>query len=323
MKINTVIILLAASLIVLFTTAFGFIDGPGSWCDHPLRPELKSLREIKTKHPWFKVYDVGHNTYAIGEPYNWEETIAYLIIGNDKALLLDSGMGLDSISPVVKQLTRLPVWVLNSHTHEDHIGGNYEFKNILAINSVYTRRNAANGYTHEQVREEVSPASFCLNHLPNEDTAHYHILPFKVSSYINDGYVINLGNRELKVIRTPGHTPDAICLYDKQNRYFWTGDSYYRGPIFLFADSTDLQAYSRSAVTMAKYAHISVRILPAHNLPVIKPAELIEACNAFTMIRRGNKKSTSHDDNTLTYNFGEFSFLIGKRFLTQLPDIKK
>ena len=62
-------------------------DKSKGWCDKKLRPELLKLKEIKTSRPWFKVYDVGNNVFAIDEPYNYEETIAYLIIGKNKALL--------------------------------------------------------------------------------------------------------------------------------------------------------------------------------------------------------------------------------------------
>lgn len=66
------------------------------WCSHPLRQGLKLLKEIKTSRPWFKVYDVGAHVYAIDEPYNYEETIGYLVLGSKRALLFDTGMGMNS-----------------------------------------------------------------------------------------------------------------------------------------------------------------------------------------------------------------------------------
>ena len=290
----------------------------GNWCDRPLRPGLEKLKEIKTSRPWFKVYDVGRHTYAIDEPYNYEETIAYLILGKDKALLFDTGMGFDSISLVVKELTNLPVWVLNSHTHPDHIGGNCEFDHILAMNTAYTRIHAANGYRHDQVNAEVSPASFCLARLPGEDTAHYWIRPFKVSRFITDGYIIDLGARKLQVIATPGHAPDAICLFDKQAGFLWCGDSFYEGPIFLFSDSTDLKAYKKSINTIARFAAMSNCVLPAHNLPVVDPALVIEAAKDFNQIASGVKKGQPGAYNSLVFDCGKFSYQIGRRFMPQL-----
>jgi glyoxylase-like metal-dependent hydrolase (beta-lactamase superfamily II) len=290
---------------IISTTSFCIVGQATApvedWCSKPPRPGLEKLKEIKTSKAWYKVYDVGHHTYAIDEPYNWEETISYLILGKDKALLFDTGMGLDTISAVVKELTKLPVVVLNSHTHPDHIGGNNEFSHILAMDTRYTRINAASGYLHNDVKWEVSPASFCLFRLPHEDTAHYYIKPFKVSQFIKNGYMINLGGRKLQVIATPGHTPDAICLYDKQAGYLWCGDSFYEGPILLSDDGTDLKAYQQSINRMAQLAGKSTCVLPAHNLPIVS----------------GIKKGKLGENNTLIFDCNKFSYQIGERFLTQ------
>ncbi len=312
------------TILVIVIAAFSFTihpesaKAPSGWCDKQLRPELKSLHEIKTSRPWFKVYDVGEHTYAIDEPYNYEETIAYLILGHDKALLFDTGMGLDSISKVVRELTKLPVVVLNSHTHPDHVGGNHEFNDIMAMNTAYTRENALNGYRHEQVRAEVTPAAFCMARLPHCDTARYYIKPFHVTKFIDDGHIIDLGMRKLQVIATPGHTPDAICLYDGQAGYLWCGDSFYQGPIFLFSEGTDLKAYGQSITNMAKFAAESNQVLPAHNLPVADPLWVVEAATDFTEIENGQKKGTLAENNTLIFDCGNFSFQIARRFLPQV-----
>lgn len=316
------VILSLFALLLISTRAYCTVSDT-SWCNRPIRPELKNLREVKTSNPWFKVYDVGHHTYAIDEPYNWEETIGYLIIGSNKALLFDTGMGMSDILPIVKELTKLPVWVLNSHTHSDHIGNNYEFSHILAMNTAYTRYNAAHGYNHQQVRDEVTSGSICLSRLAGFDTKHYYIRPFTVSRYINNGYIIHLGNRQLKVISTPGHTPDAICLYDKEARYLWTGDSFYQGHIFLFDEATDLQAYGKSIAIIAGYARHAVWVLPAHNLPMVKPAELLAAANAYKQILSGKKKMSAADGDIFLYDFGQFSFKIGKRYLNELKGLNK
>jgi len=305
-----------------FNSQKGKIEIPNDWCDKSLRPGLKKLKEIKTSRPWFKVYDVGHNTYAIDEPYNWEETIGYLILGKEKALLFDSGMGLDSISPLIREITQLPIIVLNSHTHPDHIGGNYEFNHILALNTPFTRQNAKKGYKHEEVNWEISPASFCLKRLLKMDTAHYYIKPFKVTQFIEDGYVIQLGSRSLKVIATPGHTPDALCLLDKKSGYLWCGDSFYEGPILLSSDVTDLKAYQKSIKRMADLASVSIRILPAHNLPIANPSLIIQAAKDFDKIALGLKKALPGENHTSIFDCGTFSYQISNKFLKSLNSNK-
>lgn len=299
----------------LTVAAYGQQNKQSQWCGHALRPGLGNLKEVKTSVSWFKVFDVGNNTYAIVEPYNWEETISYLIIGKQKALLFDTGMGLASISKVTEQLTTLPVVVLNSHTHPDHIGGNAEFSLIYAMNTYYTRRNATYGYTHDQVKWEVSPESFCLDRLPKEDTAHYRIRPFKVNRFLNKNNIIDLGSRRLKVISTPGHTPDAICLYEQSTGYFWCGDSFYAGPILLIDPVTNLSAYKQSITLMARYAKSCKTILPAHNLPILEPDLIVKAARSFNKIVDGTLKGEVGPDGSITFGCGRFSYKINHKFL--------
>ena len=287
----------------------------GNWCDRAPRPGLKILHELKTKRKWFKVYRIGVNVYALIEPYNFEEVISYLVLGKQKALLFDTGMGLDSISPLVEELTPLPVTVFNSHTHFDHVGGNHEFDNILAMNTGYSRTNAANGYAHSVVKDEVAPGAFCLQRLPKTDTAHYYTKPFKVSQFIEDGYKIDLGGRVLKVIAIPGHAPDAVALYDEQNGYLWTGDTFYEGPIWLFDERTDLVAYEKSIRKLASIAPGLQKVFPSHNLPVADPRELIVAKNAFIEIKKGVKTGKINDDGTELFDCGRFSYLIKRSLL--------
>ena len=60
---------------------------------------------------WFQVYKTHQNVYSIVEPYQFQESISHLIIGQNKAILLDTGIGLFSIRPVVEQITDLPIIV--------------------------------------------------------------------------------------------------------------------------------------------------------------------------------------------------------------------
>ncbi|MBS1918353.1 MAG: MBL fold metallo-hydrolase [Bacteroidetes bacterium] len=288
-----------------------------NWCDKELRPSLKKLTEIKTKRDWFKVYAAGENVYAIVEPYNYQEVISYLILGKQKALLFDTGMGMDSISQVVKELTSLPITVLNSHTHYDHIGGNYEFTNILGMDTAFTRDNAANGIPHDKVKQEVSPDAFCQKHLPKMDTANYKIKPFVISTFIHDGYKIDIGERTLKVISTAGHTPDAVALLDEKSGYLWCGDTFYEGPIFLFSKGTDLASYENSITKLSLLIPKLKYVFPAHNNPVCDPKELTDAKNAFEEIKSKKKSGKDNNDGNELFTFDKFSFLIGKGFLNQ------
>lgn len=80
---------------------------------------------------WFTVEIIDHDTLAISEYRHWEETHCFLLLGSDKALLIDTGLGVSNIRAVVNRLTDLPVEVFATHVHWDHIGGHKYFQGIF------------------------------------------------------------------------------------------------------------------------------------------------------------------------------------------------
>ena len=94
------------------------------WCRALPRPEYKTIERIPVSNPWFEVYQPASGVFAIYEPHQSEETIGYLITGTTRALLFDTGMGISDIKKVTTELTKLPIIVLNSHTHDNHVGNN-------------------------------------------------------------------------------------------------------------------------------------------------------------------------------------------------------
>jgi glyoxylase-like metal-dependent hydrolase (beta-lactamase superfamily II) len=279
-----------------------------SWCNHPDRAGLEKLKEVPTHRPWFRVFEVGAGVFAIDEPWQSQEVNSYLILGEDKALLFDTGMGMDTISLLVKELTNLPIMVLNSHTHPDHIGGNHEFDSVWAMSTTYTDQHAREGFSHEGMRSEIDSADFCAEKLPGFDSGHYSIMPFQIKRRVADGDTIDLGGRMLRVMSTPGHTPDAIALFDADHGYLWTGDSFYLGPIWLFMDGTDLNAYDHSIHRMDALVPSLKLVFPAHNLPSVAPIYLDSVTRAYNDIMMGKGVGEKQADGTKLYSFGAFGF---------------
>ncbi len=112
------------------------------WCRALPRPEYKTLKRVPVTDPWFEVYEPAPAVFAIYEPHQAEETIGYLIVGQKRALLFDTGMGISDIKKVTAELTKLPIVVLNSHTHDDHVGGNWQFDTVYGMDTDFTRKNA-------------------------------------------------------------------------------------------------------------------------------------------------------------------------------------
>src|SRR5258708_36383083 len=109
------------------------------WCRALPRPEYKSLQCVLPDDPWFEVYRVAPGVFAIYEPHQAEEVISYLIVGSKQAVLFDTGMGIGNIKAIVARLTSRPIVVLNSHTHHDHVGGNWQLPFIYVTDTAFTR----------------------------------------------------------------------------------------------------------------------------------------------------------------------------------------
>jgi glyoxylase-like metal-dependent hydrolase (beta-lactamase superfamily II) len=278
------------------------------WCRALPRPEYKTLESVPVSDSWFEVYKPAAGVFAIYEPHQAEETIGYLIIGEKRALLFDTGMGISDVKKVTAELTRLPIIVLNSHTHDDHVGGNWEFDTVYGMDTDFTRQNARG--SREDAQAEITPDQLCGTLPKGFDAKSYQTRPWKITKYIHDGERIDLGGRTIEVIATPGHTPDAISLFDRANGLLFTGDTYYPAPIWLFRPETDLDAYARSIRRLAALAPQVKVVIGAHNIPFAKPEVLAHLVAAFDEVRAGKVTPTPDSPGKVLYKVGEISFLM-------------
>jgi len=285
--------------------AFGQAAIP-EWCRPLPRPEYKSLERVHIGDAWFEVYKVAPGAFAIYEPHQSEETISYLVLGEKRALLFDTGMGISDLRKVTNELTRLPIVVLNSHTHDDHVGDNWQFETVYGMDTDFTRQNARG--SRQDAQAEVAPDQICGNLPKGFDPKSYATRPWKITSYVHDGDRIDLGGRSLEVLATPGHTPDAISLLDRANGLLFTGDTYYPATIWLYRPETDFGAYDASVRRLAALAPQVKIVLGAHNIPVASPSVLPRLVTAFEAVRAGKLRPTQAAPGEVIYSMDGFSF---------------
>ncbi len=279
------------------------------WCKALPRPEYKALERVLPSDPWFEVYKVSPGVFAIYEPHQAEEVISYLIVGTKQALLFDTGMGIANIRKVITQLTSRPVVVLNSHTHNDHVGGNSLFTFVYGMDTDFTRQSAKG--SRDDAQEELAPGMICGNLPKGFDAKTYATKPWHVSLFVKNGFKINLGGgRVLEIISTPGHTPDAICLIDRANGLLFTGDTYYPAPIWLYRPETNLDAYVASVKQLAELAPQVKLVLGAHNIPVADPSVLPRLVTAIEAVRAGSVEAKPLEGGKATYTTDGITFLL-------------
>ena len=214
------------------------------------------------------------------------------------------------IRPVVEELTKLPVLVLNSHTHFDHVGGNAEFERILAVDTPYTRANMR-GFPSADLKGEVEPTSFCQGAPPGAPVATFHTRAWKATRTVADLEKIDLGGRVLEVLRVPGHTPDSVALFDRAHGLLWTGDSFYEGTIWLFVPETDLEAYEASMARLLALPGVK-QLLPAHNTASADPRRIGQVREAIREVRASSRKGRADSEGRLVFDFDGFSILTSR-----------
>ena len=209
---------------------------------------------------WFTIEEIDNKTFSISEYKHWEQTHCYLLIGEKKALLIDTGLGISNIKNVILSITNKPIQVVTTHVHWDHIGGHKNFDNI----AVYEKEKewieskfpiSLQVVKSNLMKEHCSfPKSFHIN--------KYEIFQGHPNLILHDGEIITLGNRQIQVIHTPGHSPGHICLYEKQKGYLFSGDLIYKGTLDAFYPTTNPVDFMKS---IKKVKNLDIeKILPAH-----------------------------------------------------------
>ncbi len=247
---------------------------------------------------WFTIEKIDDTTYSISEYKHWEKSHSYLVIGSKQALLIDTGLGIDNIRKKVDNLTSLPIIVATTHVHWDHIGGHKHF-NDIAVHEL--EKDWLNKFplSLDNVKKQLLKEPF---EYPNGfDINNYTIYKGNPSLILHDNDVIDLGNRKIKIIHTPGHSPGHICFYDLDNKYLFTGDLIYEGKLNAFYPTTNPIDFKNS-VYKIKSLEIN-RILPGHYNLDVSNNLINKVWNALEII----EKEDNLKQKNVIYNFDKFS----------------
>jgi hydroxyacylglutathione hydrolase len=236
---------------------------------------------------YFAVQDLGGGTFAIGEPRYYQQNYAYLIVGQKGALLFDSGSGTRDISPVVRSLTRLPVTVMVSHLHFDHLGGIEPFDLVAMIDLPQTRADMV-GRRFKASRYE---------YMGFVDGRAAPVIP--IDEWLKPGAVIDLGGRILTVLSTPGHTPSSAALFDPQNHRLFIGDYIYPTTLYAFLPGASLSAYHQTAQRLMASLPTDTVLWTAHccrknegvSAPWLSMTDLRDLDRALVRVRAGQAKA--------------------------------
>ena len=274
-------------------------DAP--WWDALPRPVYSRLDRVAVESDWFEVYRVTSGVTAIYEPGHFEEALAYLTEGSERAVLFDTLLGIGDLKAVVDQLTTLDVLVVNSHTHPDHIGGEHQFDEIAVYDSDVARERLAQGTG--SLSRLISVESVWKALPDGFDEATYAIAPVTPTRALTEGDTIDLGGRTLEVLFTLGHTAASLCLIDRANRILFTGDTLYPATLYAHTRDANFDQYHATAQRLgALEGHVDI-VCPGHHEASVDASILGRFARAFEAIRTGRSVSRPGPDGVVRHEF--------------------
>ena len=206
-----------------------------------------------------EIIKINENTWRIEDEF----VRFFLFCGTEKSILIDSGVSTTNAREIAESLTSLPLMIINTHADRDHVAGNGAF------DEVYMSPREENNYRNAGGQNRIIP--------------------------VKEGDVIDLGDRPLKIIDIPGHTPGSIAILDEKNRVLVSGDSVQNSDIYMFGEKRNIDDFIESLKHLSKYDGTYDTIYPMHGSFPVTPDLIPKLIEGAKEVKAGTAKSTEVD----------------------------
>ncbi len=202
------------------------------------RAAVKPLADAAS---WFKVHPLAEGLWRIDD-HGGDN--AYLVAGNERALLIDTGTGAADLAACVRGLTRLPLTVVNTHGPPAHAGGDFQFEAVHASPNDFeailrfANRGRSGGFDRKRLVA------------------------------LRGGEAFELGGLRIEVIETPGHSRGSLCLLDAEHKRLFAGDNDNTLVWLFLRDCLPLETYLQTLLDLQKHSGEFQTVLPGHGEPL-------------------------------------------------------
>lgn len=261
---------------------------------------------ILVSEKWFTITKINNDTFAISELHHWEKVHSFLLVGKKIAFLIDTGLGIYSIKEKVREITDLPIKVITTHVHTDHIGNHHEFDNISVHHAeVEWMMNGIPGLSKDTIIKNLTKG--ITDKLPSSfDIRKHTVYTGLPNSILNDSDILDAGGRKIRIIHTPGHSPGHISILDLKYRFLFTGDLLYiDSPIYAFYPTTNPKLLLDSLKKISNIKGVT-KVYGSHNTLGINPSIFNDVIYAVNYLKSNNLDhwgSGVHNIQNLSFHF--------------------
>ncbi len=208
-----------------------------------------------TTPDWFIVRGLNPDAYILEEPKSSQGNVSYLLVGEEKALMFDTGSGENpaengsKIKATIEGLTDLPITLLLSHFHFDHNQNIAEFDRVAFPDLPLLRQKVDENDVYHFTKEDLFSGIY-----PSK---------VQVTEWLPVNTDIDMGNRIIQLVNIQGHASESIAIIDKTNKFAFLGDYLYNGVLFVF-DNADLPLYEESIDYLISILDPDYRLFGAH-----------------------------------------------------------
>ncbi|TPN90003.1 MBL fold metallo-hydrolase [Mesorhizobium sp. CU2] len=229
---------------------------------------------------WFGKAVVDASTTMLTEPFVHDFVRANMwhLRGRDADLLVDTGIGICPLAPEIDTPAGKPLIVVATHIHLDHVGSLHEFPLRMGPKMSAARfDDMDDAVTYAYMFHNLDGA---VSKLPAPDwkAANYRIPPAPLTRVLDEGDVVDLGDRQFRVLHLPGHSPDSIALFDEADGRFFSGDAIYDSWLIDDLADSNKADYRR---TMQRLLDLPIRIGHGGHGPSFDGARMREIATGY------------------------------------------
>lgn len=225
---------------------------------------IPTTQPLPVARSWYRRETLADGITMIWEPHVdvLERSNIWHVRGRDRDMLVDSGMGIVPLRASFPDLFEgRETIAVATHTHLDHVGAMHEFEHrwVHRIEAPLLERPAGiatlvSSQIPQPVRDMFVRAGYpplgpyLIEALPapDYDPASYRLVPAAPTRILEEGDVVDLGDRKYAVMLLPGHSPGGISLWDAASGTLFAGDVIYDGPLLYDGSGMDVGDYIRS-----------------------------------------------------------------------------